>query len=187
MKYNHILNLRHTRIDFSRLKLGVISITKTAHNQGANNESRKLYYKSYFARHFYTVLKLWVTVKIMCNIKSIGAFARLYCFLEICWNLLQFREEKKVFLSNFLTFPNFSKCKALEDFLTSFLEMVHLKGCLGGISQNLNFYNWFEILDIFRRWLLNITYLLVYILCSSPMRVLYFIFKTDGKTQQSEP
>ena len=65
--------------------------------------------------------------------------------------------------------------------------MVHLTGCLGGISQNSNFYNWFEILDIFRHWLLNITYLLKYILCSSPMEVLYFIFITDGKTQQSEP
>ena len=31
-------------IDFVRLKLGVISTDKTAHNQGANNESPKLYY-----------------------------------------------------------------------------------------------------------------------------------------------
>ena len=27
----------------------------------------------------------------------------------------------------------------IEDFLISFLEIVHLKGCLGGISDNLNF------------------------------------------------
>ena len=40
MQYNRILNLRHTRIDFSRLKLGDISITKTAHNQGANNKAQ---------------------------------------------------------------------------------------------------------------------------------------------------
>ena len=36
----------------------------------------------------------------------------------------------------FLIFSNFSKCKALEDFLIQFLEIVHLKGSLGGISQN---------------------------------------------------
>ena len=46
------------RNNFLRLKLGVISTAKTAHNQGANNKSPKLYYKSYFARHFYAVLKL---------------------------------------------------------------------------------------------------------------------------------
>ena len=78
--------------DIPESKLGVISTAKTAHNQGANNESPKLYNKSYFARHFYAVLKLWVTGKCMCNIKSIGTFARLYCFLENCWNLEQFRE-----------------------------------------------------------------------------------------------
>ena len=43
----HTLNLRPTKIDFLRLKLDVISTAKTAHNQGANNESPKLYYKSY--------------------------------------------------------------------------------------------------------------------------------------------
>ena len=37
------------------------------------------------------------------------------------------------------TFPNFSRCKALEDFLITFLEIVHPKGSLGGISQNSNF------------------------------------------------
>ena len=84
MKYNHILNLRHTRIDFLRLKLGVISTAKTAHNQGASNESPKLYYKRYFVRHFYAVLKLRVTGKCVCDIKSIGAFARLYCFFKNC-------------------------------------------------------------------------------------------------------
>ena len=46
-----------------------------------------------------------------------------------------------------MEFLNFSKknsqklCKAPEDFLISFLEIVHLKGCLGGISQNSNFKN----------------------------------------------
>ena len=35
--------------------------------------------------------------------------------------------------------------------MISCLEIVHLKGCFGG-SQTSNFYNWFEILDIFRRW-----------------------------------
>ena len=58
MQYNHILNVRHTRIDFLRLKMGVISTAETTHNQVASNESPKLYYKSYFARHFYAVLKL---------------------------------------------------------------------------------------------------------------------------------
>ena len=82
----------YTRIDFLPLKLSVISTAKTAHHQGANNERPKLLQKSYFARHFYAVLKLWVK-----------AFARLYCFPENCWNLQQFR-----------TFPNFLKCKALE-------------------------------------------------------------------------
>ena len=81
MQYNHISHLRHTRIDFLRLKLGVISTAKTAHNQGANKESPKLNYKSYFVRHFYAVLKLWVTGKCMWNIKSIRAFACLYCLL----------------------------------------------------------------------------------------------------------
>ena len=34
MKFkNFFLNLRHTKIDFLRLKLGVISTPKTAHNQ----------------------------------------------------------------------------------------------------------------------------------------------------------
>ena len=84
MYFNHILNLRHTKIDFLRLKLGVISTPKTAHNQDENNESQKLYYKSYFARHFYAVLMPWATGKCMCNIKLIGAFAPLYCFLENC-------------------------------------------------------------------------------------------------------
>ena len=55
-------------------------------------ESPKLYYKSHFARHFNAVSKLWLTGKCMYNIKSIGAFVRLYCFLENCWNLQQFRE-----------------------------------------------------------------------------------------------
>ena len=64
MYFNHILNLRHTKIDFLRLKLGVISTPKTAHNQGENNESQKLYYKSYFARHFYAVLMPWATGKL---------------------------------------------------------------------------------------------------------------------------
>ena len=100
--------------------------------------------KNYFTKVilrdiFYAVLKLWVTGKCMCNIRSIGAFARLYCFLKNCSNLQQFRELKNVFSSNFRTFPNFSKCQALKDFLISFLDKVHLKGCLGGISQNSNF------------------------------------------------
>ena len=84
MQYNHILIVRHTRIDFFRLRMGVISTAETTHNQGASNESPKLYYKSYFARHFYAALKLWVNGKYMCNIKSIGAFACLHCFLENC-------------------------------------------------------------------------------------------------------
>ena len=91
----------------------------------------------------------------MSNIKSIGAFARLYCFVEICWNLHPFSELKNVFFANFRTFLKFSKCKALGDFLISFLERVPLKGCLGGISQNWNFCNWFEIRDIFWHWLLS--------------------------------
>ena len=83
--------------DIPESKLGVISTAKTAHNQGANNESPKLHNKSYFARHFYAVLKLWVTGKCMCNIKSIGSFnfARLYCFLENCWNCLLERSQTR--------------------------------------------------------------------------------------------
>ena len=84
---------------------------------------------------------------------------RSFCALVLLpWKLLKFAaisRIKNVFSSNFRTFPNFSKCKALGDFLISFLEIVHLRGCLGGTSQNSNFYNWFEILDIFRHWLLN--------------------------------
>ena len=56
--------------------------------------------------------------------------------VEICSN---FANKKNVFLSNFRTFPNFSKRKALGNFLISFPEIVHLKGCLGGISQSSNF------------------------------------------------
>ena len=96
-----------------------------------------------------------MSAKYMSNIQSIGAFARLYCFVEICWNLHPFSELKNVFFANFRTFLKFSKCKALGDLLISFLERVPLKGWLGGISQNWNFWNWFEILGIFRHWLLN--------------------------------
>ena len=142
-------------IDFWRLKLGVILTAKTTHNQSAHNKSQKLYQNSYFAKPFYGVSKLWMSAKYMSNIKSIGALARLYCFVEICWNLHPFPELKNVFFANFRTFLKFSKCKALGDFLISFLERVPLKGCLGGISQNWNFWNWFEIRDIFRHWLLN--------------------------------
>ena len=96
-----------------------------------------------------------MSAKYMSNIKLIGAFARLYCFVEICWNLHPFSELKNVFFANFRTFLKFSKCKALGDLLISVLERVPLKGWLGGISQNWNFWNWFEILGIFRHWLLN--------------------------------
>ena len=99
-----------------------------------------------------------MSAKYMSNIKSIGALARLYCFVEICWNLHPFSELKNVFFANFRTFLKFSKCKALGDFLISFLERVPLKGCLGGISQNWNFWNWFEIRDIFRHWLLRLVF-----------------------------
>ena len=50
-------------------------------------------------------------------------------------------------MANFRTLLNFSKCKPLGDLLVSFLEIVISKGCLGGISQNSIFRNWFEILD----------------------------------------
>ena len=63
-------------------------------------------------------------------------------FGVVFFDLLKFAvisKTKNVVLLNFRTFPNFSKCKELEDFLISFLEIVHLKGCLGGISDNLNF------------------------------------------------
>ena len=59
------------------------------------------------------------------------------------------------FFVNFRTFLKFSKCKALGDFLISFFEITIPKGCLGGINQNSIFGNWFEILNIFRHWLLN--------------------------------
>ena len=66
---------------------------------------------------------------------------RSFCALVLLpWKLLKFAaisRIKNVFLSNFRTFPNFSKCKALEDFLISFLETVHLKGCLGGITAKI--------------------------------------------------
>ena len=57
---------------------------------------------------------------------------------------------------NFRTFLKLSKCKALGDFLISFSEITIPKGCLGGINQNSIFRNWFEILDIFRHWLLRV-------------------------------
>ena len=38
--------------------------------------------------------------------------------------------------------------------MISFLEIVHLKGCLGGISQNSNFRTELRF-DIFRHWLLS--------------------------------
>ena len=34
-------------MDFLRLKLGVISTAKTAHNQGANNERKKLFCETF--------------------------------------------------------------------------------------------------------------------------------------------
>ena len=43
----------------------------------------------------------------------------------------------------------------LRDFLISFLEIVILKGCLGGIRQNSIFRNDFEIRDVFQHWLLR--------------------------------
>ena len=46
---------------------------------------------------------------------------------------------KLYFLANFRTSLNFSKCKALGDFLISFLETVISKDCLGGISRNSDF------------------------------------------------
>ena len=61
-----------------------------------------------------------------------------------------------VFFVNFRTFLKFSKCKALGDLLISFFEITIPKGCLGGINQNSIFGNWFEILDIFRHWLLSL-------------------------------
>ena len=76
-------------------------------------------------------------------------------FLKIAKVCSNFANKTEGILSNFLTFPNFSKCKALEDFLIPFLEIVHLKGCLGGIRQKSNGENLFEILDIFRHWLLS--------------------------------
>ena len=78
-------------------------------------------------------------VKCVCNIESIGALRACTVSMksfEICSN---FANKNIALLSNFRTFPGFSKCKALEDFLISFLEIVHLKGYLGGISQNSNF------------------------------------------------
>ena len=40
------------------------------------------------------------------------------------------------FLANFWTFLNLSKCKALWDFLISFIEIDMPGGCLGGKKQN---------------------------------------------------
>ena len=60
------------------------------------------------------------------------------------------------FFANCRTFLNFSKWKALGDFLISFLEIVISSGCLGGISHNSIFRNWFEILDVSRHWFLRL-------------------------------
>ena len=86
-----------------------------------------LYLKFYFSQAFeFSELKLQIQLKeSQLKLLKFAAISRI----------------KNVFLSNFRTFPNFSKCKALGDFLISFLEIVHLKGCLGGISQNSNFQN----------------------------------------------
>ena len=45
------------------------------------------------------------------------------------------------FFAKFRTFLYFSKCKALGDFLISFLEMDVSKSVLGDISQNSSFRN----------------------------------------------
>ena len=85
------------------------------------------------------------------------------------WNMLKFAPISRI-KKCLCEFSNFSKilkmhCKALGDFLISFLEIVHLRGCLGGIGQNSNFWNWFEILDIFRHWLLrNMIYHFIYLI-----------------------
>ena len=46
-----------------------------------------------------------------------------------------------LFFTKFGTFLHFSRCKALGDFLISFLELDISKGCLGDISQNSSFRN----------------------------------------------
>ena len=140
MQYNHILNLRHTRIDFLRLKLGVISTAKTAHSQGANNESPKLYYKSYSVRYFYAVLKLWVTGKCKCNIMSIRVLSACTGSLKIVEICSNFANNKMYF---YRIFELFQISQNLQRFRISisFLEIVHLKGCLGSMSRNQNFQN----------------------------------------------
>ena len=99
--------MRHTRINFLWLKFGVISTTKTAHNQGANNESQKLFFKRYFARHFYGVLKLWVTDKCMCSDHHVK---RNFCVLLLLpWKLLKFSAISRIKKCFFIDFSNFSK------------------------------------------------------------------------------
>ena len=58
------------------------------------------------------------------TMKATGIFARPYLFLEIVRNLDQFDEKNFIFFANFRTFVNISKCKALGDFLISFLEII---------------------------------------------------------------
>ena len=55
-----------------------------------------------------------------------------YSFLEFVGNFDDFHEQD-VSSQIFTTFLNSFKCKALGDFLISFLEIVILKCCLGGV------------------------------------------------------
>ena len=73
---------------------------------------------------------------------------------EVYWMELLFQ----VF-ANFRT-VKFSKCKRLGYFLIIFLEIIISEGCLDGVNQSSIFRNWFEILDIFGRWLLIIQWLI---------------------------
>ena len=65
----------------------------------------------YFARHFYVVLKLWVTGKGMCIIRSKGAFVHFYCFLKIFSN---FANKKMYFYWIFELFQIYQNVKCLR-------------------------------------------------------------------------
>ena len=87
--------------DIPKLTFCVISTPKTAHNQGGNNKSQKLYYKSYFARHIYAVLTLWATGKCV---------NRSFCALVLLpWRLLKFAASSRIKKCIFIEFLNFSK------------------------------------------------------------------------------
>ena len=57
---------------------------------------------------------------------------------------------------DFQTFLDFEKkTKARRDLLITFSKITHSRVCLGKIRRSWKFWNWREIFDIYRNWLLR--------------------------------